>query len=97
MAALNKMTSAYNMSNSLPVKFQYNNWQGFSTLIAGTSDNNRIFHPFRLAVTRSETAEDFEFVFRTLHEARLEWQPTLLLADGSKAITLGITRVFGPT
>lgn len=71
-------------------------WQGYPVIIAGTTDKNKVFHPFVLSVTKGESANDFEFVFRALHEAQLEWSPSFLLADGSDAITAGFIAVFGP-
>lgn len=69
-------------------------WQGYPVIIVGTSDANHVFHPFAVAVTKGETAEDFAFVFRAVHEADLQWNPTILLADGSEAITNGFQAVF---
>ena len=70
-------------------------WNGFPVLLVGTSDSIRVFHPFLLSVTSGETAEDFEFVFRALHNFHPEWVPTVLLADGADAITKAFTSVFG--
>ena len=72
-------------------------WQGYPVLIAGTTDCNYVFHSFCLAVCKGETTEDFEFVFRTLHQFDPEWNPNVLLADGSEAITAGFEREFGPS
>jgi hypothetical protein len=71
-------------------------WQGYPVIIAGTTDKNKVFHPFLLAVTTCERADDFEFVFHALHQMQLEWFPSLLLADASDAITAGFVAVFGP-
>jgi len=49
-----------------------------------------------LAVTKGESAADFEFIFGALHEFQLQWTPSILLADGSDAITNGFAAVFGP-
>ena len=69
-------------------------WQGYPFLLVGTSDADKVFHPFAVAITKGETAEDFAFIFRALYESDLEWSPTLLLADGSEAITNGFLSVF---
>ena len=69
-------------------------WQGYPILIVGTSDMNNVFHPYALAITKGDTKEDFSFIFRALHEADLEWQPSILLADGSQAITNAFLAVF---
>ena len=36
-------------------------WQGYSVLLARTTDRDRVFHPFALAITKGETTEDFQF------------------------------------
>ena len=71
-------------------------WQGYPVLLVGTSDADKVFHPFALAVTKGETTTDFTFLFQALHNAYLEWSPTILMADGSDAISNGFTAVFGP-
>lgn len=70
-------------------------WQGYPFLLVGTSDANYVFHPFAVAITKGEAQEDFEFLFRALSIAIQEWKPTVLLADGSEAITNAFTSVFG--
>ena len=42
------------------------NWNGFPTILARTTDKDRKFHPFCIALCTTETAEDFEFVFHHL-------------------------------
>ena len=69
-------------------------WQGYPSIVIGTTDKDQVFHPFALAVCNTETAEDFQFIFETLHDFDLEWQPSILLADGSDAITNGFCAVF---
>ena len=70
-------------------------WQGYPVLIVGATDSNRLFHPFALAVSKSKSAADFGFLFKSLHTYDLEYQPTILMADGSDAITAGYEEVFG--
>lgn len=70
-------------------------WQGYPFLLLGTSDANHVFHPFAVAVTKGETGRDFEFIFSAVSKAVPEWKPSILLADGSDAITKGFTTVFG--
>lgn len=70
-------------------------WPGYSVLIVGTSDKNRVFHPFAVAVSKSESSEDLAFVFNAVRSFNLEWQPTILLADACEAITKGFEQVFG--
>jgi hypothetical protein len=43
-------------------------WQGFPVLIVGTTDLDRHFHSFGMAVCSNETTQDFRFVFRGLQE-----------------------------
>jgi hypothetical protein len=43
-------------------------WQGFPVLIVGTTDLDRHFHPFGIAVCSNEKTQDFLFVFRALQE-----------------------------
>lgn len=69
-------------------------WQGYPVLLAGTSDQNNKFHPYALAVVKSESIEDYSFIFRAIQEYVSNWQPTVLLADGSDAITSAFSLVF---
>jgi len=55
-------------------------WQGYPILLVGTSDAAKVFHTYAAAVTKRETAADFKFLFRALHEVNLEWKPSILLA-----------------
>ncbi|KAK7601130.1 hypothetical protein V9T40_008571 [Parthenolecanium corni] len=71
------------------------NWQGYPVMVVGTSDRNNVFHPIAMAVCKGETANDFAFIFKALHNYNLEWQPSILLADCSEAITNGFKQVFG--
>lgn len=61
----------------------------------GTSDRDRQFHPFGLAVCSTETEEDFEFIFRTLKSNTKNLNPKVLIADCAEAITNGFTNAFG--
>jgi len=70
-------------------------WQGYPVLLAGTTDRSRVFHPFALAITKSKSTEDFQFLFAAIHNAHLDWAPCILLADGSEAITNAFIAVFG--
>ena len=75
-------------------------WQGFPVIMVGSTDKNKSFHTFGLAVTTNETHEDFAFVFSSLKTAvqslfNRNFSPTTVLADGSDAITNGFTQVFG--
>lgn len=41
-------------------------YQGFPVIQFGTTDREKHFHPFGLAITSNETHEDFRFVFDSL-------------------------------
>ena len=64
-------------------------------MLVGTSDEDRSFYPFALAVCKSESAADFEFIFDCLHTYDWEWKPRILLAEGAEAITAGFCAIFG--
>ena len=68
-------------------------WSGYPVLLAGTSNCDRVFHPFLLVVTKGESKEDFEFIFRALLDP--EWTPNILLVNGCDAITNALIFVFG--
>lgn len=75
-------------------------WQGYPVLIVGTSDICRVFHPLAVAVCYSETEADFAFIFNALKKSCSSlhgtvWEPNVLLADASVAITNGFKAVFG--
>lgn len=42
-------------------------WQGYPTLIVGTSDKNRVFRPVAIAVRKCEVAADFCFISEALN------------------------------
>jgi hypothetical protein len=74
-------------------------WQGFPVLIVGTSDSQRQFHPFCLAICTNETEEDYNFLFSSLKDAvfqvqKQNFQPTILLADAAQSITNGFISAF---
>ena len=70
-------------------------WQGYPVIILGTTDKQHVFHPFAHAVCKDESSDDFAFVFRAVRAFNVEWTPSILLADGSEAITRVFTDVFG--
>jgi len=41
-------------------------WQGFPVSVIGTTDLNKAFHPFVLAVCSNEQTKDFEFIFKAV-------------------------------
>jgi len=70
-------------------------WNGYPLMLVGTTDQDRAFHPFGVAVCKSEHTDDYEFIFDAFHRADLQWKPKVLLADASEAITASFRRVFG--
>lgn len=76
------------------------NWQGYPVLITGTTDADRKFHPFCLAVCNCENAADYRFLFESVKNGvrniyDKEFKPKVLIADASDAITNGFEAVFG--
>ena len=74
-------------------------YQGFPILMIGTTDFNREYHPYGIMVTKHENEEDYEYLFSTLKNLvftihKVEFNPTILLADCSGAITNGFSKVF---
>jgi hypothetical protein len=75
-------------------------WQGFPILIVGTTDLDRHFHPFGMAVCTNEEKQDFKFVFQSLidgveknHQQKI--QPEVLIADSANAIRNAFLETFG--
>ena len=68
-------------------------------LIVGTTDRTKKFHPLGLAICLTETHEDFAFIFKSLKKTvqtvcNFDYRPTILIADGSAAITNGFKETF---
>lgn len=74
-------------------------WQGYPVLIIGTTDLNKMFHPFGLAICSNEKTKDFQFIFNSI---QIDMQkinkellkPTALVADAADAIKSGFKNVF---
>ena len=76
------------------------NWNGFPTILVGTIDKGRHFHPFGIALSSHERTEDFSWVFQELKKAielaiDITFEPHILLADSADAITAAYENVFG--
>lgn len=74
-------------------------WQGFPVLQIGTTDADRKFHPFGIAVCTNERADDFEFIFRSLqegvaHVTGREFDPDVLISDAAASIHNGFKKAF---
>ena len=41
-------------------------WQGYPVLMLGTTDQNRSYHPFGIAITLKEERDDYAFIFNSL-------------------------------
>ena len=66
-------------------------WQGFPILIAGTSDLDRHFHPFSMAICSNEKTQDFKFIFESLKKGvekftEEQFNLSILISDHSDAI-----------
>ncbi|CAF1449502.1 unnamed protein product [Adineta ricciae] len=75
-------------------------WQGFPVLIVGTTDLNKVFHPFGMAVCSNEKTKDFQFIFNSLQVGMQKigkdlLKPTALISDAADAIKNGFNNVFG--
>jgi len=73
-------------------------WHDFPVIMIGTSDKDRHFHPYGIAVCSGETSEDFASVFQLLKtgcDLYEEYKPEILIGDCAESITNGFTHVFG--
>ncbi len=75
-------------------------WQGFPTLVVGTTDLDRQFHSFGMAIRSNEKTQNFIFVFCALQEgiqklSLEEMNPDVLISDGTEAIRNAFQHVFG--
>ena len=69
--------------------------------MVGTTDANKKYYPFGIAITLTEDADDFEFIFESVASCtrsifEREFKPSVLVADGSHAISNGFEAAFGP-
>lgn len=75
-------------------------WQGFPVFMVGTTDLEKAYHAFGLAVCTNEKTEDFVFVFNGMKEGLLrivgyEMVQTALVADAAFAIINAFKEVHG--
>ena len=71
---------------------------GHPILIVGTTDKDKSFHPFGVALCCNEKEEAFKFIFQSIKECLKEiydfdYQPRILGADASEAIKMAL-KVF---
>ncbi|CAF1367392.1 unnamed protein product [Rotaria sordida] len=74
-------------------------WLGYPVLIVGTTDVNKSFHPFGLAICSNEKTEDFEFISNNIQNGMQVinkdlLKPTALISDAADAIKNGFRNVF---
>ena len=74
-------------------------WQGFPVLIVVTTDLNKVFHPFGLAICSNEKTKDFEFIFNSIQIGMGKLnkdllKPTSLISDAADSIKNGFRNVF---
>ncbi|RMZ95384.1 hypothetical protein BpHYR1_002878 [Brachionus plicatilis] len=74
-------------------------WNGFPVKMIVTTDRCKPYHPFGLALTKSETVSDYEFICNSLKIAVSKINlpallTTILIADGSYAITIGLSKLL---
>ena len=72
------------------------NYLGFPVFITGTTDKQRRFHHFEIALLQNEDTASFKFVFwQSLKKSKSTYQLTILVADTAPAITSAFEDVFG--
>lgn len=75
-------------------------WQNYPIIVVGTTDRHKKFHPFGIAVSTNETAEDYQFIYHALKSAlfnrfTVEFKPQYLIADAAWAIRNAFMNEFG--
>jgi hypothetical protein len=74
-------------------------WQGFPVLIIGTTDLNKVFYPFGLAICSNEKTKDFEFIFNSIQIGMQKinkdvLKPKALISDAADSIKNGFRKIF---
>ena len=67
--------------------------------MVGTTDFNKHYHPIGIMISKTETQEDFAFMFKSIKQLvqaifNIEYKPTILLADCADEITSGLKKKF---
>lgn len=70
-------------------------WEGYPIFVLGSTDQNRVFHPFGISVSGGESELEFSFVFDAIKKIDPTWNPDYLLSDCSDAILLGFKNSLG--
>jgi len=93
--ASHRLLAIVKQSKSVSIDATYKlNWHGFPVIVCGTTDAQRQFHPYAVALVRNEQARSYEFVFESLLTAVPDFKPTVLQADSAGAITSGFQTSF---
>lgn len=71
-------------------------WEGFPIFVIGSTDQNRLFHPFGISVSGGESEKEFGFIFSAIKKYNPNWSPAYLLSDCADAIMLGFKNIMGP-
>ncbi|CAF1140193.1 unnamed protein product, partial [Brachionus calyciflorus] len=74
-------------------------YENFPIITGSTTDRNKSFHPFGLAICRTENEDDFGFFFNSVKETHEKvFNKTIsfsiLIADNAGAITKGFAKAF---
>lgn len=75
-------------------------YQNYPLIVVGSTDKNKHFHFFGVAVTSSEETEDFKFVFESVRDGveklfKTVYDPVFLVADAAWAIKNADKATFG--
>ena len=68
--------------------------EGYPVLTSGTTDRDRKFHPFGIALSFNEQNDDFKFVFDALKQSNPKYSPNVLIADNAPSINNGFEKSF---
>jgi hypothetical protein len=69
-------------------------WCGFTTVILGFTDANRVFHIVIIALCSQKTTADYEFVYHTYKRHNPQHHIRYSLSDGAQAIFNGFKKVY---
>lgn len=75
-------------------------FQRYPLVVVGSTDNNKRFHFFGVAVLSNETQDDYAFVFTTIKDGvkrlfDVLYSPNTFMSDASNAIQNAFQQVFG--
>ena len=96
----NRLLQIASISTKLHANATYKlNCHGFPVLLLDTSDCDRKFHPFGLAICSDEKESGFTFIFKRISDGvqritASDFTPEVLIADGSGAIRSAFQKLF---